>query len=152
MKETNWVTPINGNSGVSNPNGMVYGSKVESKVTMTKDFSTTIPQRGGGKSTYQKKAGDVESGELKFGRREDEAGELTKTLTGLEVSFYSDKVFIPSDFFETTEQAIERTNKYLANSQNNNLNKSKPKEPLFYVLVTIGVLTLGYFAYNKLKK
>jgi hypothetical protein len=26
------------------------------------------------------------------------------------------------------------------------------KNPLFYVLLTIGVLTLGYFAYKKLKK
>ena len=137
--------------GEWNPN-MGYGSKVESKVRMTKDFSNTISQRGGGKSTYQKKAGDVESGELKYIETTDKSGNLIKSLTGLEVSFYSDKVFIPSDFFETTEQAIERTNKYLANSQNNNLNESKPKEPLFYVLVTIGVLTLGYFAYNKLKK
>ena len=39
-----------------------------------------------------------------------------------------------------------------SNQNTNNLNNSKPKEPLFYVLVTIGVLTLGYFAYNKLKK
>ena len=133
-------------------NFKTYTSKVESKVAMTKDFSTTIPQRGGGTSTYQKKAGDVVSGELKYSETTDKSGNLIKRLTGLEVSFYSDKVIIPSDYFETTEQAIERTNKYLANSQNNNLNKSKPKEPLFYVLVTIGVLTLGYFAYNKLKK
>jgi hypothetical protein len=39
-----------------------------------------------------------------------------------------------------------------SNKNSDNLNNSKPKEPLFYVLVTIGVLTLGYFAYNKLKK
>ena len=41
-----------------------------------------------------------------------------------------------------------------AEKENKNLKlaSNSPKEPLFYVLVTIGVLTLGYFAYNKLKK
>jgi hypothetical protein len=137
-------------------NYKIYESKapIESKVAITKDFSTKIPQRGGGAYTYQKKAGDVVSGELKYTETTDKSGNLIKSLIGLEVSFYSDKVFIPSEFFETVEQVIERINKIndSANSQNNNLNKSKPKEPLFYVLVTIGVLTLGYFAYNKLKK
>ncbi len=125
---------------------------MESKVRITKDYSTTKPERGGGLSTYQIKAGDVVSGGLKYLETVDKLGNLTKIPIGLEVSFYSHKVVIPSEFFETDEQAIERVNKInpIENSQNKTSNK--PKEPLFYVLVTIGVLTLGYFAYNKLKK
>ena len=50
-------------------------------------------------------------------------------------------------FIEQTPVTDTNSNKNAGNSKNDKL-----KESLFYILVTIGALAFGYFAYNELKK
>jgi hypothetical protein len=49
------------------------------------------------------------------------------------------------------EQAKYNLEKAMYNTQNNTQNNTT-KEPIYYILVTAGVMIAGYFAYKKFKK
>jgi len=59
----------------------------------------------------------------------------------------------PIDFvkYEQDQLNLERA-KYNAEKAMFDAQKNNTKEPIYYILVTAGVLIAGYFAYNKFKK
>jgi hypothetical protein len=59
----------------------------------------------------------------------------------------------PIDFvkYEQDQFNLEKA-KYNAEKSMSDAQKNKTKEPIYYVLVTAGVMIAGYFAYKKFKK
>ena len=78
------------------------------------------------------------------------------TVLGARVEEAGGLVFVPIsrvDLVNAQENAKKQYEDALANEQAKAQTQgSKAKEPIYYILVTAGVLVAGYFAYKKFKK